>query len=88
MERRVETIVDKYNAMMIQSVSETDSLVRTTKLFKLSAWLTVQLVTLHGLNDGNGRLTRLLGKRVLELVTPFASAVVITSSHRLAKKII
>ena len=70
-EKEIQTVVDRYNEVIDKIKCEEDNYFKMEKLFKCSAWLLMQIISLHPFSDGNGRLSRLLCSYALGVMTPF-----------------
>lgn len=77
---RVQALLDSHNTMRLlinkRKKKKKDTTAATmTNIFKCTAWLFFELVSLHPFADGNGRLCQLLCNYALRSTTPFPSAI-------------
>ena len=75
METAVSTLLDRYNSLLESVKSEEDEVTKMEKLFKVTAWVTFELLSLHPFSDGNGRLCRLFASYTLSTFTPFPTPI-------------
>ena len=75
MEKTVSTLLDQYNSLLVSVKSEEDEVTKMEKLFKVTAWVTFELLDLHPFSDGNGRLCRLFASYTLSTFTPFPTPI-------------
>ena len=75
MHEAVETLLDRYNSLLISIKTEKDNLTKMYDLFKTCAVLLFELLDLHPFSDGNGRRSRLLCNYCLSVYTPFPTPI-------------
>ena len=85
-EAALQSIVDEYHKHLVHIKKEMQkpmSLELLKKIFKVATSFLFTFLQLHPFSDGNGRLGRLLCSHILELFSPFPTAIynVFSSTH-------